>query len=263
MKKLLCILFTFTLVACSSAPSANSVETAIAQTQSAQPTITDTPEPPTPTITLTPLPSDTPLPTSTFTPKSTYTSRPTNTRAPTRTPTPEPILLSGSGDSVVDIDRDRIGIMHITYSGRRNFIVESYDANGEEIELLVNTIGDYEGTIFFNIRDDDDIARLSIKSSGDWTIEVLPLSMTRHENIPGTITGKGDDVVYLTGGTPDILIIDASITSRNFIIFAWGDDRDLVVNEIAPYTGTVIVSSSTMLLEIKADGDWSIEVKAR
>lgn len=73
MKKILFFLFTFALVACSSAPSASKIETAIAQTQALQTTIqggiSQTQTAAIPTDTITPNPTITPrFPTSTPTP---------------------------------------------------------------------------------------------------------------------------------------------------------------------------------------------------
>ncbi len=75
--------------------------------------------------------------------------------------------------------------------------------------------------------------------------------------------GTGDDVVYLDGDTPDLLKIDASKADSNFVIWGFGNTRDLLVNEIAPYDGVVIVSSDTSVLVIEAEGAWSIEVTTR
>lgn len=82
MKNIIIIMLVLVLVACSSGtPSAGDIQTAIANTQAAQPT--ETPLPPS---------SNTPLPTQTNTPVPTNTPRPTNTPLPTVTPTKTPSL---------------------------------------------------------------------------------------------------------------------------------------------------------------------------
>src|SRR4030065_1058006 len=92
----------------------------------------------------TPKPTDTPEPTNT--PKPSNTPKPTNTPKPSNTPqpptaTPEPILLTGSGDAVVDVDIPfNIAVVHITGNASgRYFGVTSYGEDGEQINLLVNT----------------------------------------------------------------------------------------------------------------------------
>jgi len=203
-------------------------------------------------------------PTATKTPAPpTKTPRPTATR----TPAPEPIVLSGSGNSVVDVSKwNGIALLKSTYSGSSNFIVESYNANNEQIDLLINTIGSYSGTVLFDRYDDEDTTRLQIQASGPWEIAILPINEIRMESIPGVFQGNGDDVVFLDYGSlaPDLLKVDASQGSSNFIVYGFSDQGfDLVVNEIAPYTGVTIIQDSTKLLQILAEGPWSIEVTAR
>lgn len=76
----------FLLVACSQpTPDSDAIETAIAQTEAANPTNTNPPEP-----SNTPEPTETNTPEPTNTPKPTNTPRPTNTKSPTNTPTQPP-----------------------------------------------------------------------------------------------------------------------------------------------------------------------------
>lgn len=200
-------------------------------------------------------------------------SMPTNTPRPTVTftPAPEPIVLSGNGDSVVDIKKwNGLAIAHIKYNGGSNFIIQNYDGNGNSIDLLVNKIGNYEGTVALDVLDNQQTTRFEVKSNGQWEIKILPLERVRRVEFPGTLEGNGDDVVLLLGtGKLDLLKIDASKADSNFIVYGLGSDNDLLVNEIAPYTGTVIVprslpvSSGALMLIVSATGKWSIEVAVK
>jgi len=128
----------------------------------------------------------------------------------------------------------------------------------------VNTLGRYQGTVPLDFLDDQHTSRFEINASGQWEIQVLPLSQVRREQIPGTITGTGDDIVFLDGANPDLLQVDATKAKGNFVIWAYGDRRDLVVNEIAPYQGTVVVSRDTMILVIsEGGGEWTMEVTTK
>lgn len=254
MKKILVLCLTVCLLfAC--VPTTEQIQKPIEQTQSAdssQPEKED--------------PTSTPVPTATRTPKPSNTPRPinTSTTSPTETPSPEPITLSGSGDDIIDFvkwEGAAIGIF--TNSGSSNFIVRSFDDEGEYVDLLINTIGSYQGTVPIDFAPDEHTSRLEIKSSGTWEIEILPLGFARYSNVPGIITGKSDDVVILTGEKPDLLKA-ISTGESNFIVWAYSpSDRDLVFNEIAPYTGTAMLDSSTIVLTISAEGDWSLDVTAR
>lgn len=233
-----------------------------------------TPEPPTgtaaptdtsaPTATLTPAPTNTKPPTNT--PAPTATPRPTRTPLPTKTPTdvPTPIVLTGRGDQVVETGKpdNQAMIAWSVYNGRSNFIVTAYNANGERIGSLVNAIGAYDGKVPLDWLKNENTTRLEVKSSGDWTITLLPLSKVRVEEF-GRITGAGDDVIAFSDNI-DLVSVDASKAQSNFVIWAWSDtDRDLLINDIAPYTGSAIAQPGAFILTIEADGPWVLGVTKR
>lgn len=257
MKRSITFVFFLALVVSACGPSQEqiqaTVQASIAETQAALPTVTNTP-----------LPTNTPEPTE--------TPSPTNTPQPTATATPAetPITLSGNGDAVVDIKKwNGAAIVHITHNGAGHFSVNNYSSDNERIDLLANTIGNYDGTVPLDFLDDEDTARFEVKADGQWELHVLPFTEMRKENIPGTFEGAGDDVIFIFGsGIPDTLTVDASQTSGHFAIWGWGQGRDLLVNELAPYTGTVLVpaklpSDGVLVLAITAIGKWSIDVKTK
>jgi len=266
------LIIAIAVLAYGCAPSQNSIQTAIAQTQSAwtaTPSLTPTSlATSTPTYTSTPSLTPTITDTPTITPTFTITSTPTKTPLPSKTPTAtaNPFLYTGKGDQVLDItkpDPSKPAIMKINYSGGSNFAVQNYDAQGNQIDLLVNVIGSYKGTVPLDFLENESTTRLQITSSGNWTIEILPITEMRRETIPGQITGLGDDVVYLNGTNPDLLKVDASSAQDNFVVWSYGSRRNLLVNEIAPYTGTVIMPNDTTILVIQATGKWSLEVTTK
>ena len=58
------------------------------------------------------------------------------------------IELEGKGDKIAKftIPEDTAAIAEFTHKGDANFAVATIDASGEQLDLLVNTIGDYNGT---------------------------------------------------------------------------------------------------------------------
>ena len=155
--------------------------------------------------------------------------------------------------------------MKIKYTGNRNFVVQNYPVgSGNPYDLLVNTIGSYEGTVPLDFHDGEQTARFEITATGAWEIQILPISDARTEHIPGMISGIGDDVILIGGGVPDLLKADASQASRNFIVEAVANNSiDLVINDIAPYTGTKILDSGTVALIIHATGLWTLDISTR
>ncbi len=199
----------------------------------------------------------------TVTPTLTITPTPTNTPEPTATPAP--IVLQGTGDNVVDVPKgDEPMIAKVIHNGGSNFVIWSVDRSGNQMDLLVNTIGAYQGTLPLDFLDGEQTARFEIKAGGAWQIELLPLDLARQSAIPSVIQGVGDDVVVLVGTLKtDILVVDAFNASSNFIVHQYSDTKELLVNEIAPYTGAVAMNPETVLLTIKATGPWQLEVTSR
>jgi hypothetical protein len=166
------------------------------------------------------------IPTATRTP----TAVPLPTESPTPAPTLAPIILEGTGDSVVDVQKPyNPMIARIVYNGGRNFAIWNVDAGGNKIDLLVNTIGAYQGTVPIDFLQNQQTARFEITASDAWKIEILPLASARRENIPATIQGKGDDVIFFDGvGSPDLMTANAT-GSSNFVVWEYGTSRNLLI----------------------------------
>jgi hypothetical protein len=218
--------------------------------------------------------------------RPTYTIRPTDTVGPTNTPSPsetpeptftatpapQPIELKGKGSKVVDVQKwDGPAIVHLVYKGSSNFIVTPFDANGETTGFmgLANEIGNYDGwkPLDFGLFGQNELTtRLQIKSSGDWTITICPLTIEylKIADVPGTYQGKGDEVVFLKGGTPDLATFDYKGKS-NFIVETYSSEGDIdgIVNEIGVYNGQVIVPNDTIIFVVTASGPWTVEITSK
>lgn len=201
--------------------------------------------------------------------KPTNTQVPTDTPAPTNTPEPTstptqplpPQVYSGSGDMVEIVTPVGAAIMDIEYTGGGNFILENFDSAGNQIDLLVNTIGAYRGRIELDFMSGEETSMLQIQASGPWSITIQPLSLDilNSVNVPGTYQGSGDDVIFI-GGNARTGTFEAS-REGNFIVWTIGNARELAVNEIAPYSGKVIIPNGTLLLVIKSEGPWTASLE--
>ena len=88
---------------------------------------------------------------------------------------------------------------------------------------------------------------------------------TKAPCVTQTFQGRGDDVLEL----PDNVrgCTKAQIThsgSQNIIVWSYGtgnEQRELLINEIGSYEGTVKWDQQASSLEIKATGAWTIEVR--
>lgn len=230
---------------------------------------TDTPRPSdTPAPSSTPLPTNTPMPTDT--PRATDTpAPPTATPEPTKTftplPTPKPIVASGNGDAVVKLENPfEVAIVHIAgNAGSRFFAVKNFGSDGTNYDLLVNTTDPYDGVRPLDFKNGEHTTRFEVKAEGKWKIEILPVAAAVKLNVPGKLEGKGDQVIVLSGSKPDTAKIQGNAVKRFFAVKSYGDISELLVNTVDPYDGEVIVDSSTLVLEVRAEGPWSIEVMGR
>ena len=85
------------------------------------------------------------------------------------------------------------------------------------------------------------------------------MTTARILEVPGEITGNGDDVIVLSGGTPDTADITGNAASRFFAVIAHDvSSRDLLVNTTDPYEGTVILDPDALVIEVTAADGWSI-----
>ena len=160
-----------------------------------------------------------------------------------------------------------LAVAHITGNTDSDFFtVTNYDANGESIDLLVNTLDPYDGYRPLDWLDRQCTAMFEVQAVGPWTIEILPYARfwantAWHLSVPGVLEGNGDTILVLDG-EPRRATITGNEVGDFFAVFAWSErGPDLLVNEIDPYTGTVLVGKNTFGLEIQAIGPWTISLE--
>ncbi|MDQ3549035.1 MAG: hypothetical protein M3439_09470 [Chloroflexota bacterium] len=108
-----------------------------------------------------------------------------------------------------------------------------------------------------DFRSGEQTTRLQITASGEWYVEIRPLSTARLITAPGTIEGTGDDV-FIVNGEPDTALITGNADARHFAVIAYGERSNLLVNTTDPYDGRVIVANDTVVVEVTAEGPWTI-----
>jgi hypothetical protein len=190
------------------------------------------------------------------------TAAETTSAAPTL---PKDLTYTGRGDKVLKLslpDEYR-HLAAITHQGGSLFIVRSIDSHGVDIDLLVNEIGSYAGTVPLNLTTDaDDLRALKIIADGTWKVVIKVIQKATRFN--GSVSGKGDSVLIIPEGTlPDLAT--AKVTHKgdsNFVVKSYSDsDVDLLVNEIGKYSGEILIADDTVILEIEANGSWTIKLE--
>ncbi len=207
---------------------------------------------------------------------TTTTQAPTTTRSTTTTTTTttqppittqpfdfDPIEVSGVGDDVVDLAApgDVPAILNIMYNGSSNFTIWSYNSSGDRVDLLVNTIGSYLGTRPVNLFEGDEIAFFEVGANGTWTLELRPLFDAPQIGPAGSITGCCDDVLIDAFASSSAARVTFTHDGdSNFQVWAHGQSRELLVNEIGDYSGTVLVSAGALVYDIVSEGFWSMRI---
>lgn len=192
------------------------------------------------------------------------TPEPASVPAPTPTPGPAfaDISLSGTGDSVptFDLPEGTAAIAQISHTGSSNFSVISLAADGSDNDLLVNVIGNYSGTVLFDEDTGVHSVAFEVTADGAWTIVIQPVTAARSWDGSSALTGSGDDVVQISPPVEGLVSAAIQHTGEsNFAIIGYSSSgADLMVNEIGPYSGEVPIASGTFLLEVSADGSWTI-----
>lgn len=205
------------------------------------------------------LPAATPEPpTATPTPES-------PTATPTPAPTATPALFAGSGDSIVNVSKSDVPMIALIHGNdeAHHFAVTTLGANNEQIDLLVNTTDPYLGVRPIDFQTGQLTTRFEIKASGGWKIDLLPLTSAESLSVPGQFVGNGDNVLVLVDGMPDVATVTGNAAAKHFAVISYGDYSDVLINTTDKYQGQVILKPDTIVLVIKATGEWSIAVTGK
>lgn len=187
------------------------------------------------------------------------TAEPTATPVPTEPPTPVPPQeFSGSGQKVEEVQIDVLSTLAFSHNGSRNFAIWAY-GEGDQKELLVNTIGAYQGVRWL----EPGAYSIEIEADGDWTMTVAAMQLD--SAAAGALAGTGD---YVSGVFQSA---DSRTTytfthdgERNFAVWLiCATGRELVVNKIGAIDGEKIVSpgGDVCFWDVTADGAWTVAPK--
>lgn len=151
------------------------------------------------------------------------------------------------------------------HDGDSNFAIWLLDETGDRIELLVNEIGDFNGSTVIGI-DDAGSYLLDISADGNWNVTIEQPRNVSGASPPLNMSGRGQSVsqfLSLQGGLTRFEMTHDG--DSNFIIWLYEDDGsrvDLLVNEIGEFNGSTAigVDEGIYILDISADGNWKINI---
>jgi len=155
----------------------------------------------------------------------------------------------------------------MNHGGDRNFIVWLLNDEGDQIDLLVNKIGEFDGSRAVGITKQGDYI-LDISADGSWTVTIEQPRPSYAPPVPKTLKGTGQqasEMFYLDTGLARFEMTHDG--DRNFIVWLLDDDGnqiDLLVNKVGEFDGSKAVSirkGGNYLLSISADGNWEISIE--
>lgn len=167
----------------------------------------------------------------------------------------------GTGDDFFAIEVDGPAIAVVTHQGSSNFIVQSWDQASEWPNVLVNVIGDFDGTVPVGF--DSDPVDIEIQADGSWTLAIMALDDAVELHADPPQSGVGPMVLDLRNLDPRALNLSHE-GSSNFQVIGWSTSSvwpDVLVNEIGGYDGRVRLPSEVEFLQIEADGVWEVEAQ--
>ncbi|MGW1994060.1 TerD family protein [Embleya sp. NPDC001921] len=176
--------------------------------------------------------------------------------------TPPAGVYEGRGDKVLSITRPvEAGPFLVELEGRGtdNFVVWTLDADLETDKLLANAIGAYRGRALVDERSSR-TSRLKIEADGAWTVRLFGPDAARP--LTEGLTGTGPETVRWAG--PRTVLAMTHRGTGNFIVGTFaehgGDESYLgtLANAIGDYEGESILPKGPCLIELEADGDWTL-----
>ena len=104
---------------------------------------------------------------------------------------------------------------------------------------------------------------LEISASGSWAINVYPIGAAHKISTDNPKSDSGDNILWIEGDA-SIATISGNSNSSHFSVTAFdgsGRRNGLLVNTTDPYNGKVMVPKGTLLLQVTASGNWSVNLQ--
>jgi hypothetical protein len=155
-------------------------------------------------------------------------------------------------------------LFDLKHDGQSNFIVWLLDRNGDDVDLLANEIGPYQGEGAIGLPPGPYL--LDIDADGSWSVEVQQLRAHAAKKPRADFSGQTPEVVtplQLDGRTKFTM---SHSGDSNFIVWLLDDQgglEELLANEIGPFQGstTVGLDPGKYWVEVEhANGPWTISV---
>jgi hypothetical protein len=157
-----------------------------------------------------------------------------------------------------------LSILAATCGCSGNFVVEIDDSNGKTVDLPINVIGQYSGSVGEALNAGAYI--LKINADAAWSVTITQPRNVSGASLPQTFTASGQQIVgpFSAGGAVGIKAHNAG--SSNFVVSVLDKDghlQDIPINVIGNYDGSTVsnnLSNGPYYLNVDSDGSWTITV---
>jgi hypothetical protein len=207
------------------------------------------------------------------TPPATASAGP-GTTSPTATPTEEstaaapPIALSGTGNSTPSFTAaGGLTVLSAQYGGPNTFSVGIVDDTGQTIDTPINTVAGYTGTVSEALTPGH--YTLSVIATTAWSVTITQPRNQQAFKLPYVFSNGGGDALigpFRADGPYQITATNRG--SANFMLRVLdisGYERDIPINQIGPYSGSVAeadVTPGNYYLQVNSNGSWTINVSS-
>lgn len=101
--------------------------------------------------------------------------------------------------------------------------------------------------------------------AGVWRVKIAPISQAPSMMVPGTISGDGDDVIYLRGQLATSGHLTAAKNAKGILgssraIAHAADGPRIVLEREGAFDAAFVMPASTNVIEIKTDGEWTLAI---
>jgi hypothetical protein len=159
-----------------------------------------------------------------------------------------------------------LAIFRMKHTGTRNFSVTLLDGTGNEVALLANVIGNYDGSTAYGVTQAGPFVA-NIDADGAWTLSLEQPTALAAKVLPVSWKGTGPAVAGYSQGADGLATFQMSHKgSRNFavtLLDASGQEVDLLANTIGAFDGSKAtrLSSAIYVVQVEADGAWTVDVQ--
>lgn len=171
------------------------------------------------------------------------------------------ITLKGTGKKVArfTIPAGSPALAEGTHVGKGKFSIIRLAADGGHNAVLVNTIGNYKGTVLFGQNDDEHSVAFEIDADGAWNVVIKPVTVAQTWDRKSPLKGVSDDVVLQSPPSSGSATLDLTFAGKgHFAVTAYtSDGSDLLANETGKFTGQVRLPIGTFGLVMTGEGAWT------